>query len=319
MSRKVAITNDPEPRINAGPAAELLRTKGAVATSPALIRHSLATQARVAAWFKGSPVSRAISLASSQRSWPNRSRQRASGRAMTGSRSHAIGPGPDAAIVQSRAWAAEIVQAILTSGLPSGRRAIATELPSDVVDQSIAARAPTRVAVPFDLDGQAQVRQQLPHPPLQVRTQQWLGPVVRGFPTLDHAEMKSLPALADIPFFINDIDVVDQEIALLRPLLGFREMDTARLNHAGNESIDPDRQDRGLGNAGLHRVNRRIPRCGVADNQLDRQKSLEPRYRLGRRDLGDATRRPQPPITLQTLESTSLEEKRTVEFRPGIE
>ena len=107
------------------------------------------------------------------------------------------------------------------------------------------------------------------HPALQVRTQQRLGPGPPRLAALDHAQPKALPALADDSAVVGDFQVVDQKIALIGPFLGpSRNEGRSRPAHAGDEPIHADRQDRGLGDASLDRVDRRVARGGIAEHQL---------------------------------------------------
>ena len=148
----------------------------------------------------------------------------------------------------------------LAVGAPRERDAFAQR----ATDQPIASHATLGPAVPLDLHGDAASRQQRTCPPLQVGAQQGFGPVELGLATLDHAEAKALPTLADTARFIHDFEVVNQRSPCSDRSRALTRMDTAPGTTPG-EPIDSDRQDDRLGDASLDRVDRRIPRGGIAD------------------------------------------------------
>ncbi len=265
---KVAIRNEPDPKRTAVPSARPLENHRGHRADTGL-GQTLAERPR-----RGSPPGRSARRSHGRRARPvpngrrpRRSRQRDSGlrrdrlevaRDRAGSR-HGDRPVPRV----SRRDSAAIGGLGLAVGAPRERDALAQR----ATEQPIAPHATLRLAIPLDLHGHPASRQKRPCPALQVGPQQGLGPVRLGLAALDHSQAKALPTLADVPLLVDDLQVVDQEIALLGPLPGHHEMRPGPGLHARGEPIDADRQDGGLGDASLDRVDRRIPRGRIAEHQ----------------------------------------------------
>ncbi len=285
----VAIMYGPEPRSTAVPSAGLSRIIGAIRLRPALARHSRVTQTRVAARSMGSPVSRdqAGQLPSVviQDVPPEGFGTRRDRLEIAGDRPGSCDGDRPVPRVGNRD-PASIGGLRLAVGPPRERDAGAQQAPKE----PIASLATPRMAIPLDLHGHGASRQERPRPALQVRPEQGLGPVGGGLATVDHSQSKSLPPLADGAVFSEDFQVVDQEIVLLGPLPGPDEIRAGPVPRLDREPIHADGQDGGLGYACLHRVDRGIPRGGVAECQRRREVAMEPVGWIVADDLGLARR-----------------------------
>ena len=110
------------------------------------------------------------------------------------------------------------------------------------------------------------MRRQLLEPPLQVRTQQRLGPGLARIHLFDRAQTQPLPMLDDLAVRIGHFQIINEIVSVTEPLFRANDME-ARIATPDYDRVNAGRKDAPVGDARLNAVQRRVARAGISQDE----------------------------------------------------
>ena len=152
------------------------------------------------------------------------------------------------------------------------------------------------------------------------------GPEQRGNPRpaaigLAHGlQAQALPALQDSPVFGADVQVVGVRVTVPVPFRRAQDDLSGELVRVRRiDPLDPGRKQCRVRNAALDAVHERVASTRVAEDHGSGEVGTEPLVTGSGRDIDDARRGGQPPVTEDTLEALALEEDAAIQIGRRIE